>query len=597
VLGTLFDRHEDERGAPNVAIITDGLWKSRFGSDPRIVGQGITLNTARFTVIGVVPQEFGLALSNYRRGDVYVPVAQWQTQALLDRGAGLGLHGIARLKRGVTVAQAQRDMDLVAAHLAAAYPEDDHEIRARLVPLQESMVGSVKPVLLVLLGAVAFVLLIACVNTANLLLVRSSARARELAVRLAVGAGRLRIYRQILTESVLIAIAGGGLGLLLANWATPLAIKLAPSAVPRASEVHVNLQVLGFTEGISLLVGLLSGLLPARRVIGRNLETTLKESGRGFSGTRNRSQRALVIFEIAMTLVLLAGAGLEIRSLMALGEVDRGFETKGILTFSLSAPYGPKTNTPDAVRAYMKDLHQVIRRVPGVSAASFSWAAFPLSGDDEQLFWMSNEARPHTTADMHMALRYVVGPEYLQAMGTQLIRGRFFSEADTEDRPAVAVIDEVFERKYFAGRNPLGLRLHLADSPDRTVTVLGVARHVVQWGLDSDASHPLRSEIYIPIDQLPGEQLISTTGFDIDIVVRASHPAKEFSGIRQVLQGMDHANAVYGPETMEEIVARSLASWRFSMVLLGLFAGLAMLLSAIGLYGVFHMSSACGFEK
>ena len=587
VAGRLFAHDEDEPGRAPVALISAGLWKRKFGEDRGVIGKAMTLDWRRFTIIGVVPGEFGLALSNFRKGDVYVPVAQWQTKALTDRGAGLGLHGIGRLKPGVTVSQAQADMNLISDHLAAAFPEYDRGQGAKLLPLRESMVGGVQPLLLVLLGAVAFLLLIACGNLANLLLARSNARTQEIAMRLAVGAGRARIIRQLLTECVLLAVVGGGLGLLLAGLGTPAMLKLAPNAVPRASSVHMSLPVFGFAAIVSLLVGVLCGLLPARNAARQDLQSTLKEGGRGGSGTRNRSQDALIVFEMALTLILLTGAGLEIRSLRALAHVNPGFQAKGILTFSVSTPYSPRTATPSAAQAYMRELTRQIGRVPGIEAVSPSWGGLPLSGDSEELFWMDSEARPADTNGMHMALSYVVGPGYLKVMGTRLMRGRFFTDRDREQTPLVAVIDEVFARRYFGERDAVGRRLNLSGvSDERRVTIVGVARHVMQWGLDNDDRHSLRAEIYLPVGQLPVSQLISSTGINIDVVVRAADPAKAITDIGASLRQMDGNQVMYGAETMEEIVAKSLAARRFSMVLLGLFAGLGLVLSTVGLYGV-----------
>ena len=345
--GRLFAPGEDEIGRGPVVMIGGGFWARKFGSDPNVIGRSLTLDGRSFTIIGVIPAAFDLNFRSFNAEDVYVPIGQWATPALKFRGAGLGIHGIARLKPGVTMAQAQADMNAVSDHLAAIYPEDDHGIRANLTPLRTSMVGEVQPILLVLLGAVGFVLLIACVNVANLLLARSNARAQEFAVRLALGASRKRIIRQLLTESTLLALAGGALGLLVAAWGTSAALKLVPAALPRSSQIHLSPLVLSFTFFISLAVGIFFGLLPAWRVAAQQPQNTLREGGRGVRGTRRRAQDWLVIFEMAAALVLLAGAGLMIRSLVALSRTDPGFQSKGILTFSLSVPYSSATATPE----------------------------------------------------------------------------------------------------------------------------------------------------------------------------------------------------------------------------------------------------------
>jgi predicted permease len=328
VLGRLFAPGEDEIGRSPLVLISAGFWARKFASRPDILGQTIALDGRNFTIIGVLPEDFDLAVGNFRAGDLYVPIGQWQTPALNNRFAGLGLHGIARLKPGITLAQAQADMNGVTDHLALAFPQADHGVHASIVSLRQSVVGSVEPLLLVLLGAVGFVLLIACMNVANLLLARSSARTQEFAIRSALGAGRIRIVRQMLTESTILALAGGALGLLLASWGTHAIVKLVPVALPRASHIHLSVPVLCFTFAVSLGVGILFGLLPAWKVSRQKLQDTLKEGSRSVSGTRHRTRDLLVVFEIAMALVLLVGAGLMIRSMIALSRVDPGFDPK-----------------------------------------------------------------------------------------------------------------------------------------------------------------------------------------------------------------------------------------------------------------------------
>lgn len=317
VLGRLFAPGEDEIGRGPIAVIGAGMWARKFGARPDVIGKTLNLDGRAYAIVGVAPN-FDLSFSNFQAGEVYIPLGQWQTKALSDRGAGLGIHGIARLRPGVTLAEAQADLATISAHLATAFPEDDRGVVAHLTPLRSTLVGKVQPLLLVLLGAVGFVLLIACVNVANLLLARSTARAQEFAVRLALGAGRTRILRQLLTESTLLGLAGGALGLSLAAWGTGAAIKLAPAALPRASAIHLSPLVLCFTVVISLGVGIFFGLLPAWRIAGQQPQSTLREGGRGGSGARHRAQDSLVIFEMAAALVLLAGAGLMIRSLLTL---------------------------------------------------------------------------------------------------------------------------------------------------------------------------------------------------------------------------------------------------------------------------------------
>jgi predicted permease len=586
VVGRLFAPGEDEIGHSPLVVIGGGFWARKFGSDPNVVGRAIMLNGQTFTIVGVIPASFDLNLGTFRAEDVYVPIGQWGNDALKARGAGLGIHGVARLKPGVTLAQARADMYAVSDHLAAVYPEDDHGLRASLMPLRDAIVGNVQPVLLVLLAAVGFVLLIACVNVANLLLARSNARAQEFGVRLALGASRRRIVRQLLTESTLLSLAGGALGLLLAAWGTGAALKLAPAALPRASQIHLSPLVLGFTFIISFAVGILFGLLPAWRVAAQQPQNTLREGGRGVRGSRHRTQDWLVIFEMAAALVLLAGAGLLIRSLIALSDTNPGFQSSGILTFSLSAPFSPATATPDGATAWVHEVNRRITNVPGVTAVSFVDGSFPMTGnDDEELFWLQNEPKPSDQNDMHWALRYMVEPDYLKVMHISLLRGRFFNDADRGKNPPVAVIDEDFAHQFFGEANPLGQVLNLTD-PDQKATIVGVVGHIMQWGLDNDAGFPLHAQIYRSFAQVNDSEGIPATGFTTDIVVRADHADAVFPDIQAAMRHMNAQQVAYGPKTMDHAIADTLAARRFSMILLGAFAALALVLASVGLYGV-----------
>ncbi|MGA9672299.1 MAG: ABC transporter permease [Terracidiphilus sp.] len=587
VLGRVFASGEDEIGRSPLALISAGFWARKFASRSDILGQTITLDGRTFTIIGVVPEDFDLTVGNFRAGDIYVPIGQWQTPALNNRFAGLGLHGIARLKPGVTLEQAQADMNGVTDRLAGAFPQADHGIRASIVSLRQSVVGRVQPLLLVLLGAVGFVLLIACVNVANLLLARSSARTQEFAIRSALGAGRIRIVRQMLTESTILALAGGALGLLLAGWGTRAIVKLVPVALPRASHIHLSIPVLCFTFTVSLGVGILFGLLPAWKVSRQKLQGTLKEGSRSVSGARHRTQDLLVVFEMAMALVLLVGAGLMIRSMIALSKVDPGFDPNGVTTFSVAAPPSMSTASPDAVRAYYREVDRRIQQVPGIAGASFVNGCIPMTGnDDEMLFWMDNEPKPQTTNDMHWSLEYVVQPDYLKIMGVPLLRGRFFTSADNEHSPPVIVVDERFAHQFFGSQDPIGKRINL-DDDDRQATIIGVTGHVMQWGLDNEASSPLHAEMYLPFMQISDGEMSLQDGLGTDIIVRSRGDSEAVIGqIQNALRQMNREQVVYDAQTMNQIIADSLSGRRFSMILLGLFAALALLLASVGMYGV-----------
>ena len=585
ILGRMFAPGEDEIGRSPVVLISAGFWARKFGLKPDVLGKTLTLDGRDFTIVGVIPDDFNLVVGSFSASQIYAPIGQWRNTALKDRAAGLGIHGIARLKPGVTLEQAQADMINVSDHLAAEFPKEDHGIRAKLLPFRQSVVGDVQPILLALLAAVGFVLLIACVNVANLLLARSNARAQEFAVRIALGAGRVRVVRQLLTESTMLALSGGALGLALASWGTRAALKLAPRGLPRASEIHLSIPVLAFTLLLSLAAGILFGLLPALRISRENLQDTLKEGGRGPTGARQGTQRALVVFEMATALVLLSGAGLMIRSMVALSKVDTGFQPHGVLTVSLAAPPSLKGALENAVRAYTREVDRRIEQTPGVRAVSLLWGAFPMSYDDEDLFWLEGEPKPANQNDMHWAIRYIVEPGYLKAMGISLIRGRFFNENDDQHSPRVVVVDDIFARKFFGTADPIGKRIHLQNFDD-AATVVGVVGHVNQWGLDSDTTNPLRAEIYESFAQLPPVQ-IARIPDGVGVVVGSSGDAwTPLKSIQESMRQMNRDEVVYDILPMDKVIADTLASRRFSMTLLAVFAGLALLLASIGMYGV-----------
>jgi len=586
VIGRLFREGEDEIGASPVVLIGEGFWNRKFGAAPDILGQGLTLDGRTFTVIGVVPASFKLQVWSFRPSDVYAPIGQWTNPILPNRAAGLGFHGVGRLKPGVAILQARDDMKRVTADLAAAYPDTDTGIGATLMPLKEQMIGYLRPLLLVLLAAVGFVLLIACVNVANLLMARSTGRTREFAVRAALGANRGRIVRQLLTESMLLALAGGGLGLLLAAWGTKLALRNLPSTLPRATEIGMDLRVLLFTMGASLLCGILFGLVPALRTSKPNLHDTLKEAGRGASGGKHRAQGILVVSEMAMALVLLIAAGLMIRSLSALWNVNPGFDSDNVLTFSVALAPSAKATSPDAVRAQLREVQSRLASAPGVKAASLSWGALPLGGDDEDLFYLEGQPKPASENDMSWAISYVVQEDYLKVMRIPLQRGRFLTAHDNEHSSHVIVIDDFFARKFFGDQDPVGKRVIL-NGKGGAAEIVGVVGHVKQWGLDSDDKQSLRAQLYFPFMQLPDAAMQPSSWSGTGVVVRFEGDAHTVAtAIRSGLRGMSGEQVMYGVQTMEAVIAETLAERRVSMMVLGAFAALALGLASIGTYGV-----------
>ena len=586
LLGRTFTSGEDEIGAAPIAVISEGLWHRKFASAPDIIGKLMTLDGRGFIVVGVIPASFHFALGNFgSQRDIYAPVGQWNNNLLNKRGAGLGFHGIGRLKPGVTIEQASADMAQVSRNLAAAFPDTNKGTSAKLIPLKQWTTGGVRPFLLVLLAGVGFVLLIACVNVANLLLARSAARTREFAIRAAMGASRSRVLRQLLTESIALGLVGGAFGLLLAAWGTHAALGILPTALPRAEEIGLDPRVLLFTLAISLIAGVLFGLAPAFKMLPSSLHDSLKETGRGMSGTRHRVQGTFVVAEMAMALVLLVGAGLMMRTLSRLWSIDPGFNPKNVMRVGVSMPPSMMAAAPAAIRASFREFDQKIAAIPGVKAVSQVWGALPMSGDDEQTFWFEGQPKPASQNDMGWAIDYIVEPDYLKAMSIPLHRGRFFTDQDDEHSPQVIVVDDVFARKFFPNQDPIGKRI-LSDNFAAGAEIVGVVGHVKQWGLDRDDSEELRAQFYIPCMQM-GDGFIKMAPSGSGLVLRADEAgAGLLDSVRLASQQISSEMVIFGPQSMDDIVASSLAERRFSMILLVIFAGLALLLASVGIYGV-----------
>jgi predicted permease len=581
VIGRTFSAAEEKIGAAPIALISEGLWRRKFNGSPDALGQTLTLDGGGYTIVGVIPASFRLtrwAAST----DVYVPVGQWANPLLMNRGAGLGFHGIGRLKPRVTIEQARADLARISQNLAAAYPDTDKGIGATMFPLRQDLVQDVSTLLLVLLGAVGCVLLISCVNVANLTLARSAARAREFAVRTALGAGQGRILRQLLTESLLLSVIGGGLGLVLAAWGTKVALQQVPTGLPRVSEIGMDMRVLLFTVAISVGCGVVFGLVPALRGARVNLHETLKEGGRGGSGLRHRAQSVFVVLEMALALTLLISAALMIRSLTALANVNPGFDSHNVLSFGVALPPSMNAASADTIRAGLREVDQQIKAVPGVKAVSLSWGAMPIASDDEDLFWIEGQPKPASENEMKMALSYVVEEDYLEVMHVPLRSGRFFTARDNEKSPHVVVVDERFAKQFFPGQDPVGKRIVLQNKSG-SAEIVGIVGHVKQWGLDSDEKEQLHAQLYFPYMQLPNEALGGGTG----VLVRYDPAAASIGdSIRAAIQRISSENVMTQTQTMDEIIAESLNAKRFAMVLLGVFAIAALGLAVVGIYGV-----------
>lgn len=585
VVGRLFTEQEDKLGGGPVALISEGVWRRKFGGAPDVVGKSVELNGTLYTIVGVIPGNFHFRGFNFSENkDLYVPIGQWKEPVFRDRRAGMGMDAVGRLKAGVTFEQAKADMTGLAAHLAEMYPDSNKDSGVNLLPLKEDVVGDVRPFLLLLLAAVGFVLLIACANVANLLLARSTGRTKEFAIRAALGAGRGRMVRQLLTESVLVGLAGGTIGLLIAAWGTKMAIKALPDALPRAEEIHVDGRVLLFTFAASLVAAFLFGLIPAWKTARTQIGETLKESGRGGSGARHRAQGAIVAVEMALALVLLTGAGLMLRSLANLWNVNPGFDPQNVMKFEVAAGE-PLGKNPVEIHTALRKFQSVVAGVPGVEAAALNGGATPMNGDSELPLWLDSEPKPATESEMKVSLFYLVQPDYLKIMKIPLKRGRFLEEKDDEKSPMVVVIDDEFAQRIFGGKDPIGRHVNF-DILNVSAEVVGVVGHVKQWGMDENASNSIQAQCYLALAQLP-DSITSLFAHGFPVLVRLNPTMlNNADAIRQALWTVNGQLVVYDTKMMTEIVSDSLAQKRFAMVLLGVFAALATLLSCVGIYGV-----------
>jgi len=569
--GRTLARGDEQPGGAPVVVISHGMWQRRYGGDPQAVGRQITLAGKPRTVVGVLPADFQFLFVN-EPAEFYVPFDP-QGEMEVQRGANF-LEVVGRLREGLTMEQAGAEVGAVAARLAAAYPDDNANNTVRLVGAHEEMVGSLRPTLLVLLGAVGLVLLIACANVANLLLVRASGRGRELAIRVALGAGRGRVVRQLLTESLLLSTAGGAAGLLLAMWGVALISSFVPPDVPRFQETGLDPTVLLFTLGASVLTGVVFGLAPALQASRVDLNEALKEGARGSTeGGKGRVRAALIIAEVAVSLVLMVSAGLLIKSFLRLRATDPGLDPRGVLTASLSLPAARYPEDAQAVAFYGRTLERVAA-LPGVEAVG-AIAPLPLSDSSMSTsFRVEGRPDPGPGARPSSAAR-IVTPGYLRAMGVPLVRGRAFTEQDGEDAPKVLLVNEALARQHFPGEDPLGKRLSLGlnDISGEIVGVVGDVRHRRL----STAAGP---EYYVPFRQVPLNTL--------SLVVRtgSGDPAQLSASLRAAVQESDRELPVFRVRTMETLVAESVARQRFSMTLLVAFACLALVLAAVGVFSV-----------
>jgi putative ABC transport system permease protein len=558
------------------------LWQQRFGGDPRIIGRKLNLNGAETTVIGVMPAGFNWHVNagsiTTRMAEIWLP---WQIGEQNRPRRGRGAMAVARIKPGVSLEQAQAEMSAVHDRIARQYPEFNANWTVNLVPLRTQLAGKIRLALLTLLGAVGMVLLIACANVANLLLARASGRQREVAVRAALGAGRGRIIRQLLTESLALAGLGGLAGLTLAWWGTDLLVSLAPPDLLNLPQVKLNAAVLGFTLGISLLTGVIFGLAPAFEATRLNLSESLKEGGKSAGGMRAlRLRNSLVVLEVALALVLLIGAGLLIRSFGRLQGVDPGFDAQNVLTMGVSLPMSKYDNDQKRVNFFRQAVDQM-RALPGVESVgavnSLPFASFHSATS------VDIEGRPILpVTDKLKTGVMVTDANYFRVMGIPLNRGRLFTDQEATEMRHVVVINETFARQHFPNEDPLGKRatIYMKDDnqPCEIIGVVGDSKHM---GLDAE----VRPMAYWPHPEL------ASSGMTFVIRTRGAATAVT-SGARNVIRALDPAQPVSDARTMESLIGTSLARARFNTLLLTIFSGIASLLAGVGIYGVMAYSVA-----
>ena len=572
ILGRTFTNEETLPGQFRVAVLSHSMWQNRFGSDPNVVGRSILLSGAAYTIVGVMPAGF----SYPDRAELWRPLTF--DPAKLDPGPHY-LNVVGRLKPGVTLSQAQADMSIIAARLSQQYREKNAGHGVRLERLSHVIVGDVGLALYVLLGAVGFVLLIACANLANLTLARVGARQKEIALRTALGASRLRIVRQLLIESVMLAMGGGVVGLVLAFWAVSSIVSLSADTIPRVHEISVDPGVAGFTLLVSVITGVLFGLAPALQMSRPDLTAALKESGRSTAGLRtNRLRGALVVSEVALSLVLLVGAGLMIRSFAKLNDVDPGFKPGQVLTLGVSL-LRVKYPEDEKVAQTFSQILDAAASAPGVVSVG-AISALPVTGSNTSDSF-TIEGRPPIAKEAEPSTEYlVITPRYFESMGIPLLSGRDFAPTDTRQSPNVVVINDAFARRHFAGENPLGHRLKLQGQERDPLLIVGVIRNVRNLALDEQPS----PEVYVPFLQDP---LSTNYQRSMTIVARSkSDPGTIAGPLRAALTSVDKGLPVYRLKPMTEHLHDSLARRRFNLILLTVFSCVALALAAVGIYGV-----------
>ena len=591
--GRVFTNDEDKPGGTPVVVLSHALWQRRFGGQTSILNQAITLNGRSYTVIGIMPESYLYP----SRVEMWVPVGQLSDQpSWQNRGNHPGLYGVARLKPGVTFEQAQADMNNIAVNLEKQYPDTNTTNRVRMRPLMEIFVVDVRRTLWIIFAVVGAVLLIACANIANLLLARATARRKEMAIRTAVGASRWRIARQLLTESILVSMIGGAIGLFLAYWGVQLILYMSPTAIPRSREIGLDWLVLIFTIGVSFVTGILFGLIPAIQAGEVDVNETLKETGRSTTG-RSWLRSSLVVGEVATTLVVLIFAGLMIRSFYKLQQVNPGFSHDRLTSFSVSLPQ-QKYETDESQGSFYNRLLENIRALPGVESTAAA-SGLPLGNNGWQTSFVIDGQPVPPRDQIPLMEACLVTPDYFKAMNIPVLRGRVFTDRDdrshlagrdlskmTEGERSVAamnsiVIDEDFAKRYWPNEDPVGKRVRLGTDADAPrLEVLGVVGRVKMESLNQNSD---RVQGYFPFNQTPSD--------DMTVIIKgASDPNQLISSALNAVREIDPNQPIFSPRTMNEIRAESVQGERLTLTLLSLFAGIALVLAIVGIYGVMSYS-------
>ncbi|HEY6404064.1 MAG TPA: ABC transporter permease, partial [Blastocatellia bacterium] len=581
-LGRAFTPEEDTADGPPAVILSDSLWRRRFGGDPHVIGRTLKVGAQSHTVVGIMPPEFKVL----EEPDLWLPLALNVTKELSRQGGTFVISMFARLKPGVTLEAARADLSVILERNRQAFPRLYLGLQVGVIGLSESLIGDVRPALLVMFGAVTFVLLIACANVANLLLARSAARQKEMAIRAAIGAGRLRLMRQMLTESLLLSLAGGVVGLLAAKWGVKLLVAMSPDGIARIEESGVDIRVFGFTCAVAALTGLIAGVFPSLQASKTNVNQTLKaQSTAGAVWSRPSGVRkglpALMIVELALALVLLVGSGLMVKSFLRLLAVPKGFNPDGVLTLALRPSLAKYPRDSPRRLAYFQESLARVQALPGVRSASLT-SFLPLGGPHIRMFLQIDGRPPFEIGKEPIIEANHISPDHFQTMGMQLRAGRQFTAQDAGETQKVVIINEMLARRFFPNENPIGRRLLMGQTPQ---TIVGVVSDVYHLGLDQE----VHAEVYFPYLQMPNFVLMNLAvraASDQRPTADQSNSAALAASIRNQMRSIDPNEPINQAITMDERLSKSVAGRRFQMLLIGLFAVGGLLIAMVGIYGV-----------